>query len=188
MSVLILNASPHKNGTVASLLREVAGSVASGRGVEWIDAYDLRIQPCRGCLRCRPDGRCVLPEDDGHRIGEKMRLAESLVVGTPTHWANMSSQLKVLLDRNVPAFMGRTPRGLPAGRHKGKPAVVVAACSTPRLLNAFAGQSRGAVRAVREVLRCGGYRILRPLVFAGDMKNGLPQRILRRARAAGSRL
>ena len=187
MSVLILNGSPNKKGAVASLLQEVAGGIAPGREVEWIDVYDLNMQPCRGCMRCRPDGRCILPEDDAHRVGEKMRRAEGLVVGTPTHWANMSAQLKVLLDRNVPAVMGRTPRGLPAGRHKGKPALIVTACSTPRLLNLLAAQSKGALRAVREVLRCGGYSIKQSLVFAGSSaESGLPARLLRKARAAGS--
>ena len=39
--------------------------------------------------------------------------ADGLIVGTPTHWGNMSAQLKLLFDRNVPVFMGEKPNGFP---------------------------------------------------------------------------
>ena len=35
-------------------------------------------------------------------------------VETPTHWGNMSSQLKVLFDRIVPVFIGERPNGIAA--------------------------------------------------------------------------
>jgi multimeric flavodoxin WrbA len=133
--ILILNGSPKKSGKVATLLRAVEkGLKEKGHKVEWINVYDLKIAHCIACMKCRPDGRCILPEDGGHSAGDKIAACEGLVVGTPTHWGNMSAQLKMLFDRNVPLFMGEKPNGFPIARQKGKPALIVTACSTPLAL------------------------------------------------------
>jgi len=188
MQILILNGSPRKNGTVATLLKSIWGAVSQRHDVEWIGVYDLRIKPCMACMKCRPDGECVLPEDDAHRIGRMIRQADGLVVGTPTHWGYMSAQLKLLFDRNVPVFMGERPGGFPLPRQKGKPAAIVAACTTPRPLHFFAAGSRGAVRAVREVLHYGGYRIIGRAVRPGTGKNpAIPRKLLDRAESIGRR-
>jgi NAD(P)H-dependent FMN reductase len=190
MTTLILNGSPNPKGRVARMLEEIAAGASTANRVEWINVYDLSMRPCRGCMRCRPDGCCLLPEDDAHRIGRMIQEADSLVIGTPTHWANMSSQLKVLMDRNVPVFMGQTAKGFPLGRHRGKPALVVTACSTPWLFDLLAGQSRGAVRAVRKILRAGGFRVRACLVEAGSGKQRAfsESRLARRARKVGAAL
>lgn len=189
MGILILNGSPKPTGTVATLLAAVAEG-AGGRGaVDWVDVYGLDVAPCRGCMKCRPDGRCVLPEDDGHRVGEKLRATEALVVGTPTHWANMSAPLKTLLDRNVPALMGEKPGGMPAPRHAGTPAVVVTACTTPWPFHVLAGESSGAIRAVRAALRYSGMRVVGTLAKPGTRRDpSLSPSLLARAKRLGARL
>lgn len=189
MKILVLNGSPRKKGTVATLLTCLAeGAAQRGHQIEWIDVCTLKMQPCMACMRCRLYGECTLPEDDAHRVGRKIKEAEGLIVGTPTHWANMSAPLKLLFDRNVPVFIGQRPSGVPLPRQKGKPAAIVTACTTPWPLNFLAGQSRGAVRAVREVLHYGGYRILGTLVMPGTKKNPqVPDRLRRKAVALGRR-
>jgi multimeric flavodoxin WrbA len=168
MNVLILNASPRKKGTIATLLRAtVQGVKQAGHTTEWVDVYDLSIKPCSACMRCRPDGTCVLPADDAQAIGRKIQAADGLIVGTPTHWGNMSAPLKCLFDRNVPIFMRESPRGLPIPRHKGKSAVIVTACTTPWPFNVIFAQSRGAIRAVKEILAYGGYTITAKVVKPG---------------------
>ncbi len=170
MKVLILNGSPRQGGTVATLLRSVAEGLEGTHDIDWVDVYELDIAPCVGCMKCRPDGACVLSEDDGHTVGRRIRDADGLVVGTPIYWGNMSGPLKLLFDRNVPVFMGESPRGIPAPRQKGKPAAVVAACTTPWPFNSILPQSRGAVRAIGKVLHYGGYRILGKIVKPGTKK------------------
>ena len=122
-------------------------------------------------MKCRPDGDCVLPEDDGHIVGRKIRNADGLIVGTPTHWGNMNSQLKIVFDRNVPVFMGEKPNGLPIPRQKGKRAAIVTACTTPWPFNFILPESRGAIRAVREVLNSGGYKIVGTITKPGTKKS-----------------
>ena len=43
---------------------------------------------------------------------------DNLIVGPPTHLGNMSVQLKFLIDRNVPVFMGEKSNGFPIPRQK----------------------------------------------------------------------
>ena len=189
MKVLVLNGSPKKKGTVATLLRAVAEGAQEKHEVEWIDLYDLDMKPCIACMKCRPDNACILPRDDAHGIGEKIREAGALIVGTPTHWGNMSTQLKMLFDRNVPVFMGEKPNGMPLPRQKGKLAVIVTACSTPWPFNFLAAESRGAIRAVREVLHYGGYKILGTVVKSGSKsKPGVSEKLLEKAKRLGRRI
>lgn len=183
MKVLILNGSPRKKGTIAKLLKALSDSMPEKCEIEWVDIYDLKMKTCIACMKCRPDGDCVLPEDDAHILGRMIKSADALIVGTPTHWGNMSSQLKLLVDRNVPVFMGEKPNGFPIPRQKGKPAVIVTACTTPWPFNFIAAESRGAIRAVREVLHYGGYKIVGKIVKPGTKKNPeISNRLLRKIR------
>ena len=188
MKILVLNGSPRKKGTVATLLKAIADGAAERHEVEWIDVYALKMKPCIACMKCRPDKECVLPEDDAHIVGRKIKDAQGLIVGTPTHWGNMSAQLKLLFDRNVPVFMGEKANGMPIPRQKGKPAVIVTACTTPWPFNFLAGESRGAIRAVHEVLHYGGYKILGKLAKPDSKKKPeISQKLLKRGREMGRR-
>lgn len=171
MYILVLNGSPHKNGTVAKLLKMVVEGISDQHQVEWINVYELKMKPCIACMKCRSNCECILPQDDAHIVGRKIREADALIVGTPTHWGNMSAQLKLLFDRNVPVFMGDNPGGMPLPHQKGKPAVIVTACSTAWPFNFIAAESRGAIRAVNEVLHYGGYKLTGKIVKPGTKAN-----------------
>ena len=188
MKIVVLNGSPRKEGTIATLLKAVAKGLAGKHEVEWIDIYSLKMRPCIACMKCRSEEGCTLPEDDAHVVGRKIKNADGLIVGTPTHWGNMSAQLKLLFDRNVPVFMGEKSNGFPIPRQKGKPAVIVTACTTPWPFNFLAAESRGAIRAVREVLHYGGYKISGKVVKPGTKKNQhISQKLLDRAKSLGRR-
>jgi NAD(P)H-dependent FMN reductase len=185
MNILVLNGSPKKNGTVAQILKQVTASIDMKHNVEWIDIYDLTMKPCVACLKCRKTGTCAFPEDDAHRTGEKIKNAGGIVIGTPTYWGNMSSQLKVLFERIVPVIMKERDKGFPMKLQKGKPALIVTACTTPWPLNWIFPESRGAVQSVREILNYGGYKIKGSIVKSGSKKNPeLSKRILRKTKRA----
>lgn len=188
MRILVLNGSPRKNGTVANLLKNVVEGISNGHEIEWVNLYELKMKPCMGCMKCRSDQECALPQDDAHIIGRKIKEADGLIVGTPTHWGNMSAQLKLLFDRNVPVIMGENPNGIPYPRQKGKPAVIVTACSTPWPFNFIAAESRGAIRAINEVLHYGGYRVIGKLVKPGTKTNPvISGRLWKKARSLGNK-
>lgn len=107
MNVLLLNASPHPAGIVSQAL-DAAASTARQAGAETVKAelYRAPIAPCTGCMRCRATSVCPLPHDAAHELGEAIRRADLLVVGTPTYWGGMAARLKLLFERLVPVFMG----------------------------------------------------------------------------------
>lgn len=186
MKILVLNGSPRKQGTVATLLKAVAQGASAQQEVEWVEVYDLHMKPCLACMRCRPDHECFQAEDDAHLVGRKIKEADALIVGTPTHWGNMSSPLKLLFDRTVTAFVCEKPEGYPTARHKGKHAVIVTACTAPWPLNFILPVSRGALRAVKYVLGSGGYKILGQVVKPGTkFKPQISARLLARAETLG---
>ncbi len=186
MRILVLNGSPRKKGKVAGLLTAVADGARDRHDVEWVDVYNLAIKPCISCMKCRPDKPCVLPRDDAHKIGEKITAADSLVVGTPTYWGNMSAPLKALFDRNVTTFEHLGLSGFPRALHRGKKALIVTASSAPWPYTLLPSQAAGAVRSVKTVLAGGGFAIAGTIILGSTRKMGaIPSRVLRRARSMG---
>lgn len=111
MKALILNGSPHPQGVVVQALRTAADTLRqAGADIEWIDVYRTEFRPCTGCMQCRATNVCPLPRDAAHAVGERIRQAGLLVVGTPTYWGGMSARLKMLFERLVPVFMGESAR------------------------------------------------------------------------------
>lgn len=189
MKILVLNGSSRRNGTVASLLKAVTESIPAEHEIEWIDVCKLNMKYCTACMVCREKETCILPEDDAHIVGKKIQDADALVIGTPTHWGNMCTPLKLLFDRNVPVFMGESPSGIPVPRQKGKRAVVVTACTTPWPFNFILPESRGAIRAVGEVLHYGGYRTVGTITRPGTKKSeGISSSLTARAKRLGNKL
>lgn len=190
MKALILNGSPRPQGVVVQALRTAADTLRqAGADIEWIDVYRTEFRPCTGCMQCRATNVCPLPRDAAHAVGERIRQAGLLVVGTPTYWGGMSARLKMLFERLVPVFMGESALGLPQPRQKGKRALVIAACTTPWPFNILARQSRGAVRSVRKILGTGGMKV-RTCEIPGTRKmNGkLPEKEARRIIARTRRI
>lgn len=172
MKVLIINGSPRRDGLVSQMLSRVADSLPEGCEAEPFFVRELKVAPCTGCMECRSLGRCVLPRDDGHRFAEALRGADALVVGSPCYWGNMSGALKVLFDRSVYAMMDERSDGMPVPLHRGKKAALVTACNTVWPFSVFFRQSGGVFRALREILRWSGFRIIGALAKSGCRKNG----------------
>jgi hypothetical protein len=101
----------------------------------------------------------------------------------------MCAPLKLLFDRNVPIFMGESLKGMPMPRQKGKRAVVVTSCTTPWPFNFILPESRGAIRAVREVLHYGGYKIVGTLTKPGTKTSkGISASLKAKAKRLGEML
>ena len=189
MKVLVLNGSHRSAGTVATLLKHVTEGLPAGSEVDWIDVCKLNMKNCTGCMACRTKKICVLPEDDAHITGQKIADADALIIGTPVHWGNMCAALKLLFDRNVPVFMDESPRGIPVPQQKGKTAVLVTACTTPWPFNFLLPESRGALRAMKEVLRYGGYKIVGTVVKPGTKNDrAIPRHLEKKAQLLGAQL
>ena len=160
MKLLIINGSPRKKGLISQMLRIFhEQAIATGIEVTEVYANDLQIKPCMGCMACRSKRHCVLPEDDAQRVLALIQQADAIVIGAPCYWGNIPGQLKLLFDRIVYGMMRDTPR-FPEPLMKGKKAVFISTCTTPFPFNILMNQSRGAIRALREIGRFSGWKIV----------------------------
>ena len=162
MNVLIINASPRRKGVTASVLAEIAAAIDAGHTIETVRIDDLKIKPCIGCMKCRPDRACILPRDDAHVLAEKVRWADFIIIGCPNYWGNMPGSLKVFFDRNVSLFEyceARAIRYVPKPRLRGKRAALVVSSGSPFPYNMLQSQSRGTIGALRTILKAGGIGI-----------------------------
>lgn len=102
--VLVIGASPRKNGNSYRLAEEFArGARDAGNETELIPLYDKSISFCRGCLVCQNTQKCVI-QDDATIITGKMKEAEVIAFATPIYFYEMNGQLKTLLDRSNPLY------------------------------------------------------------------------------------
>jgi multimeric flavodoxin WrbA len=103
-NVVILSASPRKNGNSDILCREFKrGAEEKGNTVEMIPLYDYNIQFCRACYACFKTGKCV-QKDDMAQILEKIQAADVILVATPTYFLSMNGMLKTTIDRFLPKW------------------------------------------------------------------------------------
>jgi NAD(P)H-dependent FMN reductase len=186
MKILILNGSPRRKGVTSTLLAEIAAGIDETHEVKTVRIQDLNMRPCIGCLKCRPDKTCILPQDDAHSLADAVKEADVLVIGSPVYWGNMPGPLKIFFDRNVPLFEyceAKPIRYIPKPQLKGKVGILIVPVGSPFPYNLLPSQCWGAVRSLKTILKAGGIRIISvqkvPDAFNFDKKS---ERYLRRMR------
>lgn len=167
MKVLFINGSPRRHGLIEQMLELIRQSLPDGNESDWVQVSELDIRPCTGCMVCRTQLKCTLPEDDAQRVLAKIQQADALVIGSPCYWGSINGHLKMMFDRMVYGMMGETKRGIPVGIHKGKKVILVATCTTMYPFNIWFHQSRGVIKALREILKWSGFKIVGTLEKGG---------------------
>lgn len=69
-----------------------------GAHVEKIYLSDLKINPCKGCLRCNVLGHCVQSDEFGSFL-KAFTQAQAIVISSPVYFHSMPGPLKTLIDR-----------------------------------------------------------------------------------------
>lgn len=99
MKVLLVNGSPHKNGSTNRALEEVAATL-NKNGIEteifWIG--NRALSGCIACKTCAKIGKCVF-DDSVNKCREKALEAEGFIFGTPVHYAAASGAMTAFMDR-----------------------------------------------------------------------------------------
>ncbi|SES77047.1 NADPH-dependent FMN reductase [Prevotella sp. kh1p2] len=166
--ILIINASPRRRGGIDRMLTIIEDEArALGADVETVRISQLTIAACTGCMVCRKKLACILPEDGAQSTLGKIKASDVLVIGAPCYWGNMPGTLKLLFDRIVYGMMDEDKRGIPVALHKGKQAVIISSCTTVWPFNILFHQSRGVVRALKEILKWSGFRIIATMEKGG---------------------
>ena len=102
MKVVAFNGSPRKNGNTMYLIKKVLEPVEeSGINTEIIQVGGRNIHGCRACFRCfdNKDNMCSVKDDIFNECLEKMIEADAIIIGSPTYFANVTAEIKALIDR-----------------------------------------------------------------------------------------
>ena len=102
MKVVAFNGSPNPDGNTAILLRKVLSPIArAGIDTELVQVGGNIIHGCTACYHCfqAKDKRCVIGDDIVNDCIAKMIAADAIIMGSPTYFANMTAEMKALIDR-----------------------------------------------------------------------------------------
>lgn len=99
MKVLLINGSPKVKGNTAFALEQMAEVFAAeGIETELIQVGSREIRGCTGCGVCYKNGKCVF-DDLVNEVGEKLKDADGIIVGSPVYYASPNGTLISFLDR-----------------------------------------------------------------------------------------
>ena len=102
MKVLAINGSPRKNGNTAMLIDSVLAELKKeGIDTERVQIGGKAIHGCTACIKCfeKQDLHCIINKDPLNDIVYKMVEADGIIIGSPTYFANVSTEIKALIDR-----------------------------------------------------------------------------------------
>lgn len=102
MKVVAFNGSARKDGNTAILLRRVLDELErEGIETELVHLAGHDLHGCTGCRKCaaRKDRRCSRDDDMVNRCIEKMLAADGILLGSPTYFTDVTTEMKALIDR-----------------------------------------------------------------------------------------
>jgi len=101
MKVVALNGSPRKRGNTFHCIKTVFEELMKeGIKTELLQLGGANIHGCRACFACykKKNKRCV-QRDNFNAFFNKMLDAEGIIIGSPTYFSNVSTEVKAFIDR-----------------------------------------------------------------------------------------
>lgn len=102
MRVVAFNGSPRANGNTDILLRTVL-TVIEAEGIEarMIHIGSHALRGCTGCRKCQEhqNKQCVITSDPMNDYIAAMCEADAILLGSPTYFANVTTEMKAFIDR-----------------------------------------------------------------------------------------
>jgi len=99
MKVLLVNGSPHKEGSTYTCLSEIAKTL-NNENIE-TEIIQIGIDPiasCRGCGACNKLKKCVI-DDKVNEFIEKAKTADGFIFGSPVHYSGPYGNLVSFMNR-----------------------------------------------------------------------------------------
>ena len=103
MKVVAFCGSARKKGNTAMLLEKVLVPLKeAGVETELIELAGSDLKGCRACMKCfkEKNGKCTVEDDQVNDYIAKMTDADAILLGSPTYFADVSSNIKALIDRS----------------------------------------------------------------------------------------
>ena len=113
MKVIAFNGSPRKDGNTAILIKHVFVELEkSGIETELVQLSEKEIRGCIACFKCfeNKDNSCAVKKDAANEYIEKMEKAQGIVFGSPVYFADVTAEMKALIDRT--GFVSRANSGI----------------------------------------------------------------------------
>jgi multimeric flavodoxin WrbA len=101
MKVLGINGSARLNGNTAIMLQVALAEFAKqGLETELVQLGPKGLQGCIACYKCfeNKDKRCVV-QDEMNTYIEKMLEADGILLGSPTYFSDVTTNIKSVMDR-----------------------------------------------------------------------------------------
>lgn len=102
MKVVAFNGSGRKDGNTAMLIQQAFKPLeANGIETEMVQLAGNSIRGCIACYKCveNQDQRCAITSDIINDCIAKMIEADGIILASPTYFADISAELKALIDR-----------------------------------------------------------------------------------------
>jgi len=102
MKVVAFNGSARKDGNTTKLVEYVFEELEKeGVSTELVQLAGKHPHGCIACYQCfkRKDRRCAVESDCINECIEKMEAADGIILASPTYFADLSTELKALIDR-----------------------------------------------------------------------------------------
>ncbi len=102
MKVVAFNGSARKDGNTTKLVEYVFEELEKeGISTELVQLAGKHPHGCIACYQCfkRKDRRCAVESDCINECIEKMEEADGIILASPTYFADLSTELKALIDR-----------------------------------------------------------------------------------------
>lgn len=129
MKAVAINGSPRKGGNTEIMLKKVLEPLeAAGWETEYLRIGGKQVWGCHACMMCveRKNGRCAIDSDVVNEYLQKMYQADAILLGSPTYFADVTAEMKALIDRagfvalaNDGAFTGKIGAAVVAVRRGG---------------------------------------------------------------------
>ncbi|AKB26455.1 iron-sulfur flavoprotein [Methanosarcina sp. MTP4] len=102
MKVVAFNGSPRKEGNTAKLIGHIFSELEKeGIETEMVQLGGKSIHGCIACMKCfeNKDKKCVIDKDIVNDCIAKMAEADGIILATPTYFADLTPEIKALIDR-----------------------------------------------------------------------------------------
>ncbi|PKL60669.1 MAG: flavodoxin family protein [Methanomicrobiales archaeon HGW-Methanomicrobiales-4] len=102
MKVIGFSGSPRTGGNTERMIQRIF-SILEEEGIE-TELIQIGGKPLRGCSACmkcyeNKDGACAIDTDNLNEYARKMADADAIILGSPTYFADVTSEMKALIDR-----------------------------------------------------------------------------------------
>jgi multimeric flavodoxin WrbA len=102
MKVTAFNGSPRQDGNTVCLINHVLAALsAEGIDTELVQVGGHLIHGCTACYTCfeKKDFHCVIKKDIVNDCIDKMRQSDGIILASPTYFADITPEMKALMDR-----------------------------------------------------------------------------------------